>query len=103
MSINDLRHRRPASSTETPNPEKGSSSGLGPNCGPESRQTASTGSPCKRCGLPLTGRQERFCSDTCRMQTWREDRATRLADLLTTIERSTTALRAELLGDANGS
>ena len=34
----------------------------------EARTTACQGQPCERCGRPLKGRQERFCSDRCRMR-----------------------------------
>ena len=67
--------------------------------GPESRTTASSTPSCGTCGRPLTGRKTRFCSDRCRMRDHRAASAARVADLLTTIDRSTAALRAELLGD----
>jgi predicted nucleic acid-binding Zn ribbon protein len=74
--------------------------------GPESRTTASSAPSCATCGRPLTGRKTRFCSDRCRMRDHRAASAARVAALLAIIDRSTTALRVELLGDegtSNGS
>ena len=65
--------------------------------GPETRTTASAGH-CERCRRPLTGRKQRYCSDGCRMAVRRETQATRIGELLTTIEESVAALRGELEG-----
>ncbi len=62
----------------------------------EGRTTASEGPFCERCGQPLTGRQERFCSDRCRMWARRADEATRRRELLATMRQALSALEEEL-------
>jgi hypothetical protein len=64
----------------------------------ETERTVSQGRLCATCGVTLTDRrpQARFCSDACRMRFRRQKQATRLNELLTTIEKSTAALRGEL-------
>lgn len=37
---------------------------------PAGESCRSNGKPCESCGGSLTGRQERFCSDRCRVRWW---------------------------------
>ena len=67
----------------------------------ETRTTAPDGhsgvDPCRRCGEPVRGRRRNgWCSDRCRMRDYRERRAARVNDLITTVEQSVAALRVEL-------
>lgn len=64
--------------------------------GPEPRTTASGQASCERCGRPLTGRKERFCSDACRMAVRREQQQHRRMDLLNAIGAAVEELRADL-------
>jgi len=70
--------------------------------GSKSRTTASEGHPCRQCGKALTGRKQRFCNDRCRMKARRGRQQVRVTELLTAIERSVAALRAELEGPKAG-
>lgn len=65
----------------------------------EALTTASTGHPCNQCGRQLRGRQQRFCSDRCRMITKRQERAARIERMLEMLEVATAELREELLNE----
>lgn len=64
----------------------------------EGRTTASEGLSCQECGVLLTGRKERFCSDRCRMKARRAKQQERVNELLAAIETAVCALRGELEG-----
>jgi hypothetical protein len=64
--------------------------------GPETRTTAFLGQSCERCGVELTGRKTRFCSDRCRMAVRRERRAERIRERFLDVEQSLAALRDEV-------
>ena len=68
----------------------------------EPRTTAFEGLSCERCGVPLTGRKERFCSNRCRMRARRAVQATRRRDALRQIRDAVTVLEDELLGEVWG-
>jgi hypothetical protein len=74
--------------------------GLNGDSGPESRTTASDDRSCERCGRLLSGRKERFCSDSCRMATRREEECARVEKLLQRLDDDLGALRQEQLGEA---
>jgi predicted nucleic acid-binding Zn ribbon protein len=63
----------------------------------ESRRSASKGVLCERCGEPLTGNKERWCSDRCRMRDRRDEERRRRMDLLDIISAAVKELRAELV------
>jgi hypothetical protein len=73
--------------------------------GPEIRTTASAGHSgsqsdqcCERCGRPVTGRRQQFCSGRCRMQErWEAQRQRRML-LLDVIDAAVEELRQELEG-----
>jgi predicted nucleic acid-binding Zn ribbon protein len=62
----------------------------------EGRRSASEGH-CEQCGDPLDGKQERFCSDACRMRHRRDEERRRRLGLLDTIETAIKKLRDEVL------
>ena len=63
----------------------------------EARTSASSGSSCRECGGPIPGRRRNgFCSDRCRMQARRAERASRVLACLTDIETAVAELRREL-------
>lgn len=61
------------------------------------RTTASEGASCDRCGRPLTGRKQRFCSDRCRMRARRTIDEERRRDLMNELHRVVRAVEVELL------
>lgn len=65
----------------------------------EPRTTASDTPSCAQCGRPLRGRQERFCSDRCRMRLRRDDEAIRRRELLGRLQDLVGEVETELLGD----
>jgi len=64
----------------------------------ETERTVSIARLCASCDIPLTGRrrQAQFCSDRCRTQHRRRRRATRLAELVASVEQAVTALKTEI-------
>ncbi len=67
------------------------------NASVESRTTLSQGPSCARCGVPLQGRKERFCSDRCRMRPRRETTVNRRHELVRQLREAVMAVEAELL------
>ena len=54
---------------------------------------------CQRCGKPIRGRKRNgYCGNACRMKDRRARQATRLKDLISTIDQALSALREELRG-----
>ena len=65
----------------------------------EPRTTASEGASCARCGVPLQGRKERFCSDRRRMRVRRERIDIRRRHLFSQLREVVAALEDELVGE----
>lgn len=65
----------------------------------KTRTPASEHASCERCGDPLTGRKERFCSDACRMAVRRADQTRRIAAWLGSMEQAIAGLKDELLDE----
>lgn len=63
---------------------------------PGSQTTASVGHSCEECSGPLKGRQQRFCSDTCRMRAQRAKRQYAERVLLDQIDSDFERLRRTL-------
>lgn len=65
----------------------------------QGRTTASESPSCAGCGRPLRGRQERFCSDRCRMRMRRTIEEERRRDLICRLREVTREIEVELLGE----
>lgn len=62
------------------------------------RRSASTALLCERCGGPLSGKKQRWCSDACRMADRRDDRRRKQLGLLDTISAAVEELRNDVGG-----
>ncbi len=70
--------------------------------GLEPRTTAQERRSCVGCHSPLRGRQERFCSDRCRMQHRRAEEGERRRDLLDRLQGIVSQVRQEFAGEVEG-
>ena len=62
----------------------------------ETRTPGSERRSCRWCAGEIRGRRQKFCSDRCRMQNRRAERAARIEEWLVTIDESVRRLRREL-------
>ena len=64
--------------------------------GEGTRTTGSEDRPCIRCGRQLQLRQQRYCSDRCRMRDRREAEAVRKRDLVSRLDAVVAEAKREL-------